>query len=244
MLEDTYSRLQSMLDDSMVESLDAIRLVDEYREYWRPEVVNIILLAESHVFTTLEDMDISFETPLQGYPTQYAKFVYCLAYGERTLTADPRHPPRDGTPQFWKIFYSCANNVDNLHDFSPMLSKTPFEQRLQNKISLLTDLKRMGVWLLDTSIAALYHGGKKPAKLSEALECSWKSYTLNVVRTSKPKHVICVGKEVGRIASGDLRRDMPNSFTVLPQPNARLSTERHMDAFRTYYRVCSEHCVS
>lgn len=105
----------------------------------------MVLLAESHVFTTTQDMEIGFETSLPGYPTNYAKFVYCLAYGERELTRDPRHPSGDGTPQFWKMLYACANEVSSNQDFSLILSKTPFLQRLQNKISLLQRLRKMGV---------------------------------------------------------------------------------------------------
>jgi hypothetical protein len=37
------------------ESLDTIRLVDDYREYWRPASTRVVLLAESHVHTSDED---------------------------------------------------------------------------------------------------------------------------------------------------------------------------------------------
>lgn len=96
---------------------------------------------------------------------------------------------------------------------------------------------------MDASIVALYHKGTKPdrVRLARALECSWQCYTFDVVRECAPAHVICVGKGVGDIVGGGLRRLMGDNYTVLPQPNAHLSSAEHMDAFRTYYRICSEH---
>ena len=83
-----------------IEPLESIRLVETYRRYWRPEKVRVVLLAESHVFTTDADREIALPPieELPGYPEQYAKFVYCLGYGERDLTKNPLHPRRDGTP--------------------------------------------------------------------------------------------------------------------------------------------------
>ena len=96
-----------------IESFSSVELVEEYRKFWKPKDVKVILLAESHVFTSLEEMEIELPNidTLEGYPKQYSKFVYCLAYGEKSLTKNSLHPKRDGTPQFWKIFHSCINNI-------------------------------------------------------------------------------------------------------------------------------------
>ena len=130
-----------------IQSYESVALVEEYRQYWKPNKTKVILLAESHVFTRDEDRLITLpELPhLPGYPTQYAKFVYCLAYGERQLTGNESHPQRDGTPQFWKIFYSCNNRISDLSDFRPILSKTNYKQRIKNKIELLLRLRQRGV---------------------------------------------------------------------------------------------------
>lgn len=91
---------------------------------------------------------------------------------------------------------------------------------------------------------ALYHRGTKPdyKAMAKALKASWQGYTFNVLRESAPGHVICIGKGVAEVVGGGLRRLMEDNYTVLPQPNARLSSAEHMRAFQTYYRVCSEHC--
>jgi len=86
-----------------------------------------VLLAESHVLTSEEDRRIAIPPidDLPGYPTQYARFVYCLGIGERDLTNDPHHPRGDGTPQFWKVPYACNNPIETLEDFLPVQRGTP-----------------------------------------------------------------------------------------------------------------------
>ena len=118
----------------------------------------------------------------------------------------------------------CGKEVSAKEDFSPFLTKTNFPQRLERKISLLQTLKRMGVWLVDTRIVALYQKGAKPdrIRLARALECSWQCYTYVIVGQCAPAYVICVGKGVGDIASGGLRRLVGDKYRVLPQRNARL----------------------
>jgi len=109
--------------------------------------VKTLLLAESHVFTSHADRAIALPwiPELPAYPTDYAKFVYCLGYGERQLTGDPAHPRRDGTPQFWKIFFSCVNEVCSNEDFRPVQAITSYRRRLSNKIRLLQQLQSHGI---------------------------------------------------------------------------------------------------
>jgi hypothetical protein len=103
-LEETYYGTNRILGND-AEPLESVRLVETYRRYLKPETVRVVLLAESHVFTSDEDRRIAIPPidDLPGYPKQYARFVYCLGLGERDLTNDPHHPRRDGTPQFWKV---------------------------------------------------------------------------------------------------------------------------------------------
>ena len=218
-------------------------MVEEYRQYWKPNTTRVILLAESHVFTRNEDRLITITQPLQRlpeYPTQYARFVYCLAYGESQLTGNDLHPRRDGTPQYWKLFYSCNNNVTNLDDFRPVLHETPYEQRIENKIELLLRLKQEGIWLVDASIVALY---KTPIKLERGIKLStirqsWGSYTRSVIEEAAPGHIICVGKTVFDVLEEDIKQIVGNRYTVVCQPNARLPAEQHM----RNYALCGEIC--
>jgi len=238
-LNETYMKIANILGDE-AESLESVQLVETYRRFLKPKKVRVVLLAESHVFTSDEDRKIEIPTiaELPGYPTKYARFVYCLGYGERNLTTNPLHPKRDGTPQFWKILISCRDNITSASDFASVLGHTTYSQRLQNKIALLNDLRDKEIWLVDASIIALYKNGKKVRGMFHALQESWKSYTRNVVFSANPEHVICIGKGVASIVENDLKKEFKGRYTVIPQPNAHLSSEEHMSNFMTYSRIC------
>lgn len=244
-LERCYEKIHQVVG-SEIEPLESIKLVEQYREYFRPDKVRVILLAESHVRTT--DMDRQILVPpfssLPGYPEHYAKFVYCLAYGERELTKDENHPRRDGTPQFWKIFFSCLNLVTENREFAPVqITRTPcLEERIQNKIKILQDMKRRGIWLVDTSIVGLYKNQRqKVSKMREILNISWNNYTKRVVMDSHPDYVICIGKGLDKIVKEDLKVNIgENYFHILGQPQEQVSASQHMKNWRSYFETCSK----
>ena len=239
-LEETYYEINQILG-SNAEPLESVLLVEEYRRYLKPETVRVVLLAESHVFTSDGDRRIAIPPidDMPGYPTQYARFVYCLGCGERDLTNDPYHPRRDGTPQFWKVLYACYNRVENLEDFHPVQRGTPFPQRLRNKVNLLKNLTAKGIWLVDASIVALYRNGEKVPGMAEIIRKSWRLYTRQVVTSADPESVICVGKGVAKVVENDLQALFPSRNTVIPQPNARLSSIEHMGNYQRYYNICN-----
>ncbi|MCK0163798.1 hypothetical protein [Marinobacter sp. S6332] len=238
-LRATYSRIKDLLGDN-IEPLESVELVEAYRRFFKPETVRVVLLAESHVYTSDSERQIPvLPTPsLSGYPDQYARFVYCLGYGEKSLTKSVNHPKRDGTPQFWKIFYSCCNPISSPDDFRPILGKTAPEERLRNKIEILKQMKREGIWLIDASIVALYKDGQKMPRMFDALKESWQSYTRDVVLSAKPDHVICIGKGVASVVEPDLKKHFASKYTVLAQPNAFLSSAEHFANYQTYSRIC------
>jgi hypothetical protein len=230
---------------SKIEPFESVALVEKYRQFWKPDVVKVVLLAESHVFT--EDVErkiliaeLNADT-LPNYPIHYVKFVYCLAYGEKDLTKNNAHPPRDGTPQFWKIFYSCVKKPSCNIDFQPVLKKTPFQERLSNKVNLLRQLKSRGIWLVDASIVAVYDDGQKKKEMKKVIETSWKNYTKDVIKEANPSYVICIGKGVSAIVETDLKSIIQNHYCVLAQPNARLSAREHFANFQKYYDVCQQY---
>lgn len=99
-----------------VDSYNVVREVDRYRNYWRPSRTNVVLLAESHVFTSDEDsrarIDYSnYKDLIPDYPEGYVKFVCCFGYAEHTLLREAPHGMklRSGTPQFWKILALCTS---------------------------------------------------------------------------------------------------------------------------------------
>lgn len=237
-LKYTYEEIQKIFKD--VEPFESVKLVEEYRQYWKPTKVKTILLAESHVFTDSKDMNIQLKNidMLKEYPKQYSKFVYCLGYGEKNLTQDTLHPKRDGTPQFWKIFYSCINNIENNECFKPIQSSTPFEDRLKNKVNILQKMKEQGIWLVDTSIVALYKNGKKPKNMPDIINKSWNSYTKKVILEASPENIIVIGKGVARTIESSLKSNNLQ-YTVIAQPNAHLSSDEHIKNFKSYYRLCN-----
>jgi len=234
------------LPGSDIELFFSCQLVEKYRQYWKPDKVNVILLAESHVFTSTSDLKYKLKEvdELEGYPDQYAKFVYCIAYGEQSITVGNHHPSKsDGTPQFWKIFYSCVNKIDSNRSFNPILkSKTTTSERLENKVDLLLTLKAKGVWLVDASIVALYNNGKKPDSktFNEVIQTSWSGYTKNLIKEANPKHIIIVGKGVAKNVETDVHAMLGENYTVIPQPQAHLSAEQHLLNFQMYYDICCE----
>lgn len=238
-LKSTYEEIQKIFKN--IESFESVKLVEEYRQYWKPEKVKTILLAESHVFTDENDMNIQLKNinMLKDYPKQYSKFVYCLGYGEKNLTQDASHPKRDGTPQFWKIFYSCINNIESNECFEPIQSSTPFEYRLKHKINILQKMKDQGIWLVDTSIVALYENGKKPKNMPDIIKKSWNGYTKKVILEANPENIIVIGKGVARTIESSLKSNNLQ-YTVIAQPNAHLSSDEHIKNFKSYYRLCNK----
>jgi len=239
-----HEKIKKILGES-IEPFESVRLVQEYRDYWKPDKVKIILLAESHVFTSDEERNIQTKRreTLPGYPSQYARFVYCLAYGEKSLKQGDASTKRDdGTPQFWKLLYACNNpGVTGLGDFYPVRkTNTPDEERIQVKIDLLNDLKRKGVWLVDTSIVALYPKDSRTSGLVEkVVKASWDAFTRDVVCACKPEQVICIGKGLEHAIGEDLKK-LVSKVTVIYQPNARLRSEEAIKDFKTCGEIVSK----
>src|SRR5438105_4344580 len=114
-LEQCYQQIRDL--DSNIDSFNVIREVERYRQFWKPDQVRVILLAESHVRTSLEDFAYrwSYNTD-KHYQGNFVRFVYCLANGERDLVPIASNK---GTWQFWKILFSCITKVYGNKDFSP-----------------------------------------------------------------------------------------------------------------------------
>src|SRR5207248_4332251 len=85
-LRKTYDAVAAIL--GYCESFQVAEAVENLRRYWRPPCVKVILLAESHVFTSEEEIRIPLSheaLSLIGLPSQFVRFVYCLGYGECLL---------------------------------------------------------------------------------------------------------------------------------------------------------------
>lgn len=171
-LRSAHHAVQQLLPKGDCEDWEVVELARKYYNYWRPKETKVILLAESHAFTT---KDRAFEGPgldeniLPEYegPRGFLSLVYSLGYGENeALTGQAVDKSNKGTPQFWTLFAACSRGVDHVaatnntktkcaSPFAADLLKgggLPVEERLKAKLEVLEDLKRRGIWLLDASI--------------------------------------------------------------------------------------------
>ena len=253
-LEETYRLVKAHIPKTQtIDSLGVVKQVEEYRQFWKPTpTACVILLAESHVYTkegefASECNRFALNNFIQNYPTHYVRFVYCLGYGERDIL-NKELESNSGTPQFWKIFSSCiAKDCKNRNDlgFGKILkSETPITSiRLRNKVNVLQEMKNRGIWLLDASIVGIY---KSETKMSQEVKekiitTCWDAHIENVILESQPKHIIVIGKGVEKILKQSLD-SLRISYTALPQPQRRGTSEEQLETYREYQRICSRYC--
>ena len=241
-LEKTYFDIKAKFENVLeLEPFDVVKSVDDHRNFWRPEKVRVLLLAESHVYTPITKYDNTMRydgfQELIGCPINYVKLVYCLGYGERKLV----NLPDRGTPQFWKIFVACVNQNFNSEFKKIRISDTPnSHQRLHNKISILEKLKKEGIWLVDASIVALYNDNIKPLQkiMEKIIKISWEQHVSKIIHEIKPNKIIVIGKGVSNVLEDELNKiNIP--FHIQPQPQARLSKKDIEKTFEKYYELCN-----
>jgi len=246
-LENCHEKLRAILG-SGIEPVEVLRIADEYRHFWRPENVKTILLAESHVYTSREEVALTIELPANissSAPKSFVRLVYCLGYGEDDLLQKPiNHPKNSGTWQYWQVFHSCVNRVACNEDFAAVQkTRTPDVcQRIQNKLQLLDQLRQNGIWLVDGSLAALYlPGGNKlmPEIMEWALQASCDFYVGEQVVQAKPEQIICIGNGVRRSLESRLKKVCSCPITTIKQPNSRMSAQERLQTFKTYFEICS-----
>lgn len=171
--------LRQLLPKEDVEQQKMIDLTLSYHQYWKPDNTKIIILAESHAQSSLENINdvpelsrsVLSEKEYNG-PVGHMGLVYCLTYGENEALTRPITPAKKnaGTTQFWKLFALCSRGIDfrpsNLDEkedddyaFSRDLMKSgglSCGERIRAKLAILEDLKAKGIWLVDTSLFGWY----------------------------------------------------------------------------------------
>ncbi len=220
LLEETYQKIQNLSINLELEAFEVVKLVHEYRMYWKPEKVNTILFAESHVFTDLDSLNIKHKIPLNDYPENYTRFVYCLSYGESQVLDKPISNNK-GTPQFWKLFNeSVQGNFRVVNNFDK-------SDKLNQKIQLLQEMQRLGIWLMDCSIVGIYNRGEKPSltDYKQILNTSLQNYCIPIIKELKPKKLIVIGKSVFDIVHSELK-SFRGEVDWIHQPNAMIKAEK------------------
>lgn len=219
-LQATYDEITRNHRELIFESFEVVKLVNDYRMFWKPERIKTILLAESHVFTNELESALKHDIQLPGYPTNYVRFVYNLAYGQNNTFSKPL-PKNTGTPQFWALFNEISGkNYRVVNNLNP-------KDKLEQKIQLLHDLKEHGVWLLDCSIVGLYQNGVKPSvnEMNSILSTSYLNYCKPIIFEAKPDNILVIGKNIYNLLQPELRK-LNIKHDWIHQPNARLTSEK------------------
>lgn len=219
-LQKTYNKIIQEHPNLTFESYPVVKLVNDYRLYWKPQRFKTILFAESHVFTNELETAFKHTINLPNYPTSYVRFVYNLAYGQSD-TLPESVPNNGGTPQFWKLFNEIAGNK-----FRVVNNQNP-KDKLEQKIGLLQFLKDNGVWLLDCSIVGLYKNGQKPSvnDMNDILVTSYLNYCKPILLQEQPENILVIGKSIFNLLQLEMRQ-LDAHVDWIHQPNARVAPDK------------------
>lgn len=234
MIRDAYDRAAAIIGQG-AESIEVAQEVERLRLAWRPSCVRVVMLAESHVWTS-EDEAVN----------RFVRFVYCLAYGEKSLA--PRVAPNTGTLQYWRLFHDAIHEPDldaKIWPGSP-------SQRILAKQKLLNELKLAGIWLMDACITALYQPSKGQLLRSrtdykKVLRACWEAHVGGVIADCHTSAVLIVGKGVDA-AIGDLVRQAPHqakvAVKVVKQPAAFMRKGEGLEERHEVFDFCRLHRAS
>ena len=203
--------------------------VEKHRWAWRPEQIKVVLIAESHIYTSASDLALTVaknQLPPQAQhtPSEFVRIIYCLGYGEPKLLNGETQRRNAGTRQFWDLFGRLAGMGT-----SPRSSQgASLGQRLQWKVDILSKLQHKGVWVLDASLHAMYlPGGKRvPNRLKFALhQLWWEHYGVYLVsQFPRAKRWI-----IGKTVADDLKKLNIGWDGWIYQPGAGRSPKRNME---------------
>ena len=219
LLRATYDKIREQHPKLTFESYEVVKLVNDYRLYWKPRRVKTILLAESHVYTHDAETENRHRLNLPGYPDRYVRFVYNLSYGQQQPLEYPVSNNK-GTPQFWKLFNEAVGGSFRV------INNRDQADKLAQKIELLCCMREQGIWLLDCSIVGLYHNGEKPLpnEMRDILFASWQHYGKAVVEQEQPENIVVIGSTIHQLLQGELKPRCRH-LDWIHQPNARLTAE-------------------
>lgn len=194
----------------VLEDRSAVEDVWKYRNYFRPKKVKLVVLAESHVFTTAAHSSLIWKKPPAGipagYPNRYCCFFYCLAYGApKPFGLSIRSY---GTPAFWSIMASTIGYSGSYGS-------------LAEKWNLLCCLQRSGVWLLDASFFAI-NGSTNKAADKKFMLSAQIPHILGILKKLEPDAVLVIGKNVWDFYEGLLPQIGIRKTGFIHQPNARM----------------------
>ena len=241
-IEKTYATIKKkVIDSRLIDSLEVVMHAEEYRHFWKSKTTNVVLLAESHVYTDEHDFRIECKRSIlrkiiPSYPVNFVRFVYCLGYGENELSIREIDCNKRGTPDFWKIFSYCVSEDETKVLKMSTWKKTPenLEKRLSNKVNVLRKMQDKGIWLLDASIVGLTEIKRDRTK-KKIIRICWDNHLAKVIEESKPNYIIVIGMRVGNVLNSELQK-FKIPFKTLPQPRGR-----GIEYYEKYERICARY---
>jgi hypothetical protein len=245
-LRAAYDGAASLIGPDRAESFEVAAEVERLRWMRRPPQVRVVLLAESHVWTSPAEISSRVRQP-DGVETGFARFVYCLGYGEPSLVL-PSVSPNGGTPQYWKLFHDAIRGPGVALDaISKAKQREPIASATA-KLALLREMNEAGIWLIDACVTALYRPGPERLVAGPAyrkvLSACWEAHVGPLIKGSSPSAVLIVGKGVDWAVGSLVRQDVPNTeVVVIEQPNARLDSEAGQNNRHTMFQLCGRHRV-
>lgn len=203
-------------------------LVERHRWAWKPEKVRVLLIAESHVFTSASDLSCRVRPDLippeaRHAPEQFVRLVYCLGYGESAVLEGRPEGRNGGTWQFWNLFGRVAGTGRQ-----PTTLQASWQQRIAWKVNTLKVMQEKGVWLLDASLHGIYAPGatRVPPSLGQRLhEIWWREYGHWLLAQSPGAYRCAIGRGVARTLIG---LGVPIDGWIY-QPQARALPGRNID---------------
>lgn len=247
-LERTHAKLTSLIGSDRVECVQAAAVVEHLRRMWRPSQPRIVLLAESHVWTSADEARCIVRQP-DGVETGFARFVYCLGAGEPELVSPAVHPNKPGA-QYWKLLHDCLQGPDVPHSGLLVSGEPNAARRVANKLRLLNEARDAGVWLVDACISALYRpskDGRSSTRVASGrvyrsvLQACWDGSVGPVMLAAAPPVVLVIGKVVDTAIGQILRRDLDSTtrVEVIKQPNAHMSATELSEYRRRIFTICT-----
>ncbi len=116
-----------------------------------------------------------------------------------------------------------------------------FQNTILNRISLLQEMKKRGIWLIDASIIGI-NGEHKPSRrrYNRILLHCWDCYIGEMIARSSPEQVFIIGKRVGNVLEDKVSKIINRSPIVIYQPNAHINKEQRFQDFRKLYTICRD----
>lgn len=238
LLRSTYDQGAALLTSNSYdpEPFAVTQAAEAHRWFWKPETVHTLLIAESHVFTSANEVGTSVScSPREldlphEIPPEFVRLVYCLGYGENSLLSMPAIK-NSGTWQYWDMFGDLACKGKQ-----PRRLQSTFSERMTWKIQVLRTLHAKGIWLVDASVHAIYKpGGKRVDQtIADRFHAQWwHGYGGEMARSLAPKQTFVIGRGLSKTL-----KDSGVKFDDwLYQPNSRIDTATRLAQMENFKRT-------